>query len=144
MSVQDAEDRQRDIGFGDDFDDTGYGWVSFAGVLLFILGFLNIIEGIAAIGNSNFFVHDTHYILGSLKTWGWVTLLIGIALVLIGAGVFAKNQFSRWAGVLVLSINAIVQLLNIPAYPFWSLGVFTLDILAIFGLIVYGSRISTR
>jgi hypothetical protein len=30
----------------------------------------------------------------------------------------------------------------IPAYPFWSLSVFTLDILAIFGLVAYGARIS--
>lgn len=140
MSVQDA-DRQSDIGFGDDFDDTGYGWISFAGVLLFILGFLNIIEGIAAIGNSNFFVHDTKYIIGSLNTWGWVSLFIGIAQVLIGAGIFAKNQFSRWAGVFILSLNAIVQLLAIPAYPFWSLAVFSIDILAIYGLVMYGSRI---
>jgi hypothetical protein len=43
----------------------------------------------------------------------------------------------------VLSVNAIVQLMMIPAYPFWSLCVFALDVLAIYGLIAYGKRIST-
>ena len=37
-------------------DDRGYGWIVFAGVLL-LLGTLNFIHGIAAIGNTNFFVH---------------------------------------------------------------------------------------
>jgi hypothetical protein len=57
--------------------------------------------------------------------------------------VFVKNQFSRWVGVAVLGVNAIVQLLMIPAYPFWSLTIFTLDILAVYGLIAYGNRISS-
>jgi hypothetical protein len=29
-----------------------------------------------------------------------------------------------------------------PAYPFWSLTIFTMDILAMYGLIAYGKRIS--
>jgi hypothetical protein len=124
-------------------DDRGYGWVMFAGVLLLMLGTLNIIEGIAAIGNANFFVHNTHYVFGSLNTWGWVVLCIGVLEWAVGCGVFVKNQLSRWTGVVVLSANAIAQLLMIPAYPFWSLSIFTLDILAIYGLIAYGHRISS-
>ena len=123
-------------------DDRGYGWVVFAGVLLLIAGTLNTIEGIAAIGNANFFVHNTHYVVGSLKTWGWIVLCIGVIELAVGLGVFAKNQFSRWTGVLILSLNCITQLLMIPAYPFWSLTIFTMDILAIYGLIAYGQRIS--
>jgi hypothetical protein len=87
-------------------------------------------------------VNNTHYIAGGLKTWGWVALLIGCMEVLVGLGVFVKNQFSRSVGVLVLTVNAIAQLLMIPAYPFWSLSIFTLDVIAIFALVVYGTRIS--
>jgi hypothetical protein len=125
-------------------DDQGYGWVVFAGVLLLTLGTLNTIEGIAAIGNANFFVQDTHYMFASLNTWGWITLILGVSLLLVGFGVFAKNQFARWLGVLVLSANAVVQLLMIPAYPFWSLSIFAIDFLAIYGLCAYGSRIARR
>jgi|tagenome__1003787_1003787.scaffolds.fasta_scaffold20905246_4 hypothetical protein len=123
-------------------DDQGYGWVVFAGVLLLTVGTLNTIEGIAAIGNANFFVHNTHYMFASLNTWGWITLVIGVSEILVGLGIFAKNQFARWVGVLVLSLNAIVQLLMIPAYPFWSLAIFAIDFLAIYGLCAYGSRIT--
>jgi hypothetical protein len=123
-------------------DDHGYGWVSFAGVLLLIVGTLNLIEGIAAISNAHFFNQSTHYIAGSLNTWGWVVTCIGAIELVVGLGVFAKNQLARWIGVLILSLNAIAQLMMIPAYPFWSLSVFTLDILAVYGLVAYGQRIS--
>jgi hypothetical protein len=125
-------------------DDRGYGWVAFAGILLLMLGTLNFIEGIAAIGNAHFFVANTNYIAGSLNTWGWVILFIGIVQWGVGIGIYAKNQFSRWVGVAILGLNAIVQLMMIPAYPFWSLSIFTLDILAVYGLVAYGARIVDR
>ena len=123
-------------------EDRGMGWVSFAGVLLLILGTMNIIEGIAAIGNAHFFVGDARYVFGELNTWGWVTLCLGVAQLLVGFGVFAKNQFARWAGVGVLGLNAIAQLMIMPAYPFWSLSLFAVDVLAIYGLVAYGRRIA--
>ncbi|HKN94332.1 MAG TPA: hypothetical protein VJU60_08375 [Thermoleophilaceae bacterium] len=123
-------------------EDRRSGWVTFAGVLLLIVGTLNIIDGIAAISKAHFFVGNTDYIAGDLNTWGWVVLFLGIALVLVGLGVFAKNQFARWIGVGVLGLNAIAQLMFIPAYPFWSLSIFAIDILAIYGLVAYGAHTS--
>jgi len=123
-------------------DERGYGWVIFAGVLLLMVGTMNFIAGIAAIGNSSFFVHNAHYVVGSLNTWGWIVLCVGVLQWLVGLGVFVKNQFARWTGVVVLGLAAIASLLFIPAYPFWALSLFTLDILALYGLIAYGSRIA--
>ena len=124
-------------------DERGYGWVVFAGTLLLMLGTLNFIEGLAAIGNAHFFVANTHYIVGNLNTWGWVVLCIGVLEWCVGVGVFVKNQFARWTGVVVLAANLIAQLLMMPAYPFWSVTIITLDVLAIYGLIAYGQRISS-
>jgi hypothetical protein len=123
-------------------EERGQGWVTFAGILLLIVGTLNTIEGIAAIDKASFFVRDTNYIAGDLRAWGWTVLFIGIAQILIGLGVMARNQFSRWAGVAILALNAIAQLMMIPAYPFWSLAIFSLDIIAIYGLVAYGDRLS--
>ena len=122
-------------------DDRGFGWVAFAGVLLLLVGTMNVIEGIAAIGNARFFVRDTSYVIADLKTWGWIVLVIGVLQLAVGLGVFVKNQFARWGGVVVLGVNAIAQLLMIPAYPFWSLSFFAIDILALYGLVVYGKRL---
>ncbi|HUA45233.1 MAG TPA: hypothetical protein VMA77_08410 [Solirubrobacteraceae bacterium] len=122
-------------------DDRGYGWVTFAGVLLLIIGSINFIEGLAAISNAHFFVHNTNYVAGSLNTWGWVVLCIGVLQFAVGLGVLARNPRMRWLGVLILAVNAIVQLLMMPAYPFWSLAIFAADILALYGLIAYGKGI---
>jgi uncharacterized membrane protein HdeD (DUF308 family) len=125
-------------------EDRGMGWVTFAGILLLIIGTLNIIEGIAAIDNAHFFVGNAKYIAGDLNAWGWTVLCLGVVQILVGLGVMAKNQFARWTGVAALSLNAIAQLMFIPAYPFWSLAIFSIDILAIYGLCAYGGRISDR
>ena len=125
-------------------EDRGFGWVVFAGVLLLMVGGMNTIEGIAAISNAHFFVADAHYVFGDLNTWGWVALCLGVVQVLVGLGVFVGNQFARWTGVVALGLNAFAQLLMMPAYPFWSLSLFAVHVLAIYGLVAYGQRISER
>ena len=125
-------------------DDRADGWVTFAGVLVLLLGTINFIDGIAAISRAHFYVGNAHYVFGDLRTWGWVALCIGVAQWAVGLGIFVKNQFARWVGVAILSLNAIAQLLMMPAYPFWSLCIFAIDIVAIYGLIAHGKRISYR
>jgi hypothetical protein len=121
-------------------EDRGYGWLVFAGAMLLMLGVMNCIEGIAAISRSHFFVGHAEYVFGDLKSWGWTTLILGAAQALIGVGIFLRSQVARWAGVVIASLNALAQLLFIPAYPFWSLALFALDILVVYGLVAYGAR----
>ena len=140
MSVQAGP--QSPMGYASYDEERGYGWVIFAGVLLLFLGTINVIDGIAAIGKAHFYVGNAHYVFGDLKSWGWVALIIGVIELLVGLAVFAKNQLARWTGVGILSLNALAQLLMMPAYPFWSLCIFAIDILAIYGLVAYGKRIA--
>jgi hypothetical protein len=97
---------------------------------------LNIFYGIGAIGNSNFFVHNAHYMLGSLKTWGWVTLILGILEILAALSLFGGRAFGRYFAIVVGSLVAIDALLEIPSYPFWSLAVFGLSLWIIYGLTI--------
>jgi len=118
----------------------GYGLVLFAGVLLLVAGFWNMIYGIAGIANSHVFVANAHYVFGNLRAWGWITLIFAILLLIAGAGVMAGNQLARWFAVAVLGLNAIEQIFVIPAYPFWSLTIIAMDVVALYGLCAYGSR----
>ncbi len=118
----------------------GVGRAIFAAVLLMIGGVLNIIWGIAAISNSKFFVHNTHYVFSSLKTWGWITLILGILELLASISLFGGGGYGRWFGVIVGSLAAIGALLDIPAYPFWSIAVFALSIWIVYGLLILGSE----
>ena len=118
----------------------GYGLVLFASVLLVIVGVFNLIYGIAAIANSHVFTANAHYVFGSLRTWGWITLIIGAVQVLAAGGVLAGNQLARWFAVAVVGLSAIDQMFFIPAYPFWSLMIIAVDVAALYGLCAYGSR----
>ena len=118
----------------------GYGLVLFAGVLLLVVGFWNLIYGIAAIAQSHVFVANAHYVFGDLRTWGWITLIIAALQILAGIGVMTGNQVARWAGIILVGLNAINQMFFIPAYPFWSLMIIAMDIVALYGLCAYGSK----
>jgi hypothetical protein len=118
----------------------GAGWLMFAGIMLLMVGVLNVIYGIAAIGDSSFFANDTRYILSGLNTWGWVTLIVGAIEILAAFSIWSGNQFGRWLGIAVAGLSAIAALLAIPAYPLWSLAVFAVDILIIYGLSAYGGQ----
>ena len=127
-------------------DDEGYaysngeGWAIFAGLLLAMLAGLNLMQGIAAVSNSSFFVSDAKFILSDLNTWGWILILVGAVQALTALGVMFQTKGVRWVGVAIAAVNAIAQMLFISAYPLWSLGLFTLDVLVIYGLVVHGAR----
>lgn len=116
----------------------GLGRAIFAAVLLLIGGVLNVIYGIAAISNSKFFVHNTKYVFGDLKTWGWVTLILGVIELLAAASLFGGGAFGRWFGIFAGALVAIDALLSIPAYPLLSIAIFALALWVIYGLVVYG------
>jgi hypothetical protein len=120
--------------------DAGGGWLTFAGILLLIDGTLNFIGGIAAIDDANFFVKGAKFQIGDLNTWGWVIMILGAVQVLTAFGLFARAGFARALGVVFAGCNSVVQLLLLPAYPLWSLALFTMDILIIYGLVSYDGR----
>ena len=120
------------------YREQGSGWVLFAGIMLVTVAVLNVIYGIAAIGDSRFFVAGQKYILSDLHTWGWVMLIIGVLQVVAAFSIWSGGTFGRWFGITVAALNAIAALLSIPAYPFWSMAVFSVDLLVIYGLAAYG------
>jgi hypothetical protein len=118
----------------------GYGLVLFASVLLVIVGCFNLIYGIAAVADSHVFTADAHYVVGDLRAWGWITLIIAVLQLAAAGGVLAGNQLARWFGVAVIGLSAIDMMFFIPAYPFWALTIIAVDVVALYGLCGYGSR----
>ena len=120
--------------------DEGYWMIVFAVALLVTVGFFNLIDGIAAIANSHVFIANAHYVVGDLRAWGWVVLILGVLQLIAAIAILAGSQAARWFAVVVIGLNAIGQMLFIPAYPFWSLLIIAVDIVALWGLCAYGSR----
>jgi hypothetical protein len=116
------------------------GWVTFAGVMLLIAGVLNVIYGIAAIGDSSFFINDTKYIFSNLNTWGWITLVIGVIQMFASFSLWSGNLYGRIIGIGAAGLSAISALLSIPAYPFWSLAIFAIDVVVIQQIATRGTQ----
>ncbi len=134
----------RDTGYETDYpvDDAtrGSGWVAFAAIMLGLAGAWNIIDGILAVSRSKVYAPNSTYVFSDLRTWGWIVLIVGIAEVCASFAVLSGNNLARWFGIAVAGISAIANLLFIPAQPFWALSMFTVDLLVIYGLAVYGGR----
>src|SRR5215217_6846366 len=80
--------------------DRGAGWLTFAGVMLVLVGLQNIVGGIAAIDNANFFVANAQFIFGDLNALGWTTLILGIGQILTAFALWARSDFGRAMGVI--------------------------------------------
>jgi hypothetical protein len=118
----------------------GVGRVLFVAILLLIAGTLNIIYGIAAVGNAHFF-NGTQYVFSSLHTWGWITIIVGIIELAAGFSLMAGRAFGRIIGIIAATIGALESLLSIGGtHPWWSLAIFALCVFILHGLVVYGEE----
>jgi hypothetical protein len=107
-----------------------------AGIWLVVGGSLSILMGVVGIAEDNLIRTPVGYAYDfGLTTWGWITLLIGIALGIAGVAVLAGQEWGRFAGVATAGASLIAQFMFIPYYPFWSITVMALDVLAIWTLI---------
>ena len=118
----------------------GGGWLLFAGIMLLLAGTLNVIWGIAAIDNANFFVEDTKFILEDLNTMGWIVLVIGAVQVIAAFSVWSGGEFGRVIGIIGACVGAFGALLSIPGFPLWSVCVFFIDVMIVYGLATYGGH----
>jgi hypothetical protein len=122
--------------------ERGFGWLLFAATMLGLAGALTIIDSIVALSRSKFYTSNSSYVFTDLRTWGWITLVVGVLLIVAAMGVFSGSGFARWFGIFAAGLNAI-GLFGSPTsqqYPFWSLIIFALDVLVIYALAVYGGK----
>ena len=122
------------------YSEKGTGWIGFAAIMLGFAGTMAVLDGIVALSRSSFYVGGAHFVFSDLRTWGWITLILGVVSILAAFGVVAGSEWARWFGIIVAALNALGQLAWVQAYPWWSLAIFTIDILIIYALTVYGGK----
>ena len=114
------------------------GWIPFAGIMLMLVGFFNVIDGIAAISDSKYLVNQL--LFANLHAWGWFFLIWGVIQVFAGFAVLGGATWGAILGVATAFFNIIAQLSWARAYPVWALSAIVLDVLVIYALVVYGGR----
>ena len=111
----------------------------FAAILLLLVGTLNIIYGIGAISDANFYANDTRYILTNLHAMGWVMVIVGVIQLTGGFSLMTGNIYGRVIGIIGGSLGAIDAFLSMGGHhPFWALAIFSLCVWVVYGIIVFG------
>lgn len=119
----------------------GWGW--FAAIMILIGGAIEILFGILAIllPASQYFTTSEGTTVYYVSLWGWWHLLIGLVLVAAGIALANGRTWARVFAVIVVAVNAVSQLLSLPAQPWWSIIVFALDLIVIYALTVHGREL---
>jgi hypothetical protein len=120
-------------------DDTWAGWIWFAGLLLLIIGTMDFFQGLIAVIRGDYYtVTPNQIIVFDLTAWGWITLIWGIIVGLVGLGLLSGQSWARWTAIIVGSLNFLIQLgfVGSSAYPLWALVAMALNIVILYALIV--------
>ncbi|WP_433613419.1 DUF7144 family membrane protein [Dactylosporangium sp. CA-139114] len=115
-----------------------FGWIMFAGVLLAVIGVLNILEGLVALLRRQVaFIDGDSLVVVDLSGLGIVMVVFGALLVLCGAGLLLRNRVARMTAIVVVALHALSQIGWLGAYPVWSLLMITLDVIVLYALTVH-------
>ncbi|MEV8630038.1 hypothetical protein AB0395_00135 [Streptosporangium sp. NPDC051023] len=119
---------------------TGWvGWIWFAGIIMIMDGLFNAISGLYAIFHNDLYVQVRNKLLVfNITGWGWIHLILGILLVVVGITLLLGQTWARIAAIILVVINAVTQMAWIAANPWWSLIVIAVDVVVLYALIVHG------
>ncbi len=115
------------------------GWIGFAGILMVLLGGLTVFQGLIALLEDNYYVvTSSGYLLFDVTGWGWIMLIWGIILALVGLGLLNGASWARWTSIVLVSINVFGQLgfLGNTNDTVWLLITLTFNIIILYALIV--------
>ena len=122
-----------------------HGIAVFAGVIMIVAGAFQAVEGLAGIVNDKYLVVLENYFLAfDLTLWGWLHLLVGLALVAIGIFLIRGATWARVAGMIIAGISALLNFVWLPHSPWWALLVIAIDILVIWALANYHRQPTTQ
>jgi hypothetical protein len=113
------------------------GWIGFAGMLLMILGGIDVFQGLIALFEDEYYVvTQSGFLAVDLTAWGWLMLIWGALLLLAGLGLLAGQGWARWFTIVVVSLNFFAQLgfLGNSQYPLWALTALALNVVVLYAL----------
>lgn len=112
-----------------------------AAAFLMISGVFDFFTGLAALIRGSFFRTQTNYAFSlSIHGWGWLQLISGVVVFLVGAALLTDQLWARIAGVVIASLSAVMNFVMLPYYPVWAFVVIALDVFVIWALLTPRNR----
>ena len=125
---------------------TGWtGWVVFAAVFMMIVGSLNAIQGLGAIlrDEAYWLTLSGDVLIFDTTTWGWIHLVLGLAMIAVGAMLMRGSTFARVIAIALVAVNLIAQFTSANLYPFWALILIAVDIVILYALVIHGGELKS-
>ncbi len=119
------------------------GWIGFAGMLMLIIGGIDIFQGLIALFEDEYFiVTGAGFLAVDLTAWGWIMIIWGVLLCVGGIGLGAGQTWGRWFAIVVVTLNVFAQLgfLGNSQYPLWALTALALNVIVLYALTVRWSE----
>ena len=118
------------------------GFTIFASAMMVLIGTFQMLAGIIALINDEFYVVTQEWIFQfDVTTWGWIHLVLGAVILAAGIGLFSGQVWARTVGALLAILSAVVSFAWLPWYPIWGVIIITLDVFVIWALTVHGRDI---
>jgi hypothetical protein len=119
----------------EDVSNWALGAIAFAATIMTMIGVFQVITGLAAIFNDNFFVVTRNYTFDlDVTAWGWIQLIVGTIAVAVGFGLYTRATWAGVAAIVIAFLSALANFFFIPYYPVWALVVIALDVWLIWAL----------
>lgn len=128
-------------------EETGYrepspwavGWIAFAATMMVVIGIFHAIAGLVGILDDDFYVVGPQYVLQfDTTTWGWIHLVVGIAVAIAGFALLSGSVLARTVGVVMAVVSALVAFAWIPYYPLWGIVIVAIAVSVIWALTAHG------
>jgi len=118
---------------------TGSAWAEgigiFAGAGLLIVGLFQFLEGVSAAAKDDVLVRTNDYVFQfDLTTWGWIHIVFGIIVAVVGGAILAGQGWAMVAGVVLAILSALMNFAWLPYYPFWAVVIIAFDVAVIWAL----------
>jgi len=118
------------------------GWAFFAAMMLMMVGVFQMIEGVVAIAKDDIIVKTPNYVFSaSVTRWGWIHLILGGLILLVGVGILRANLVARSIAVVLAVLSAIANFAWLPYQPIWSITIIAINIAIIWALTAHGRDI---
>jgi hypothetical protein len=111
--------------------------VTFAAIIMFVLGGFHVLLAISEFANSTWVLSrlDIELFIPILIIWGVIDLIIGAIALYAGFSILSGGTFGWLMGVAFACVGIIRWLFYIPVSPVLAIAIIALDVLIIYGLV---------
>lgn len=110
---------------------------TFAAVLLLLTSLMEILQGLAAINDPEFFAAGADYAFDfDVAAWGWVHVILGVVSVAVAIGIMTRKGWAQVLGMLIAGLAMLTNFAWLPHYPLWAILIIAINAFVIWALSV--------